>query len=71
MQFFRPAVIALVAIPITASCQGTPGQDAEELLGSAESAVVTPPAPVLVGTLGNFDALNDTGQEAHGFEIDQ
>src|SRR4051812_23801058 len=23
----------------------------------------------MVGTLGNFDALNDTGQETHGFEI--
>ena len=27
-------------------------------------------ATTTVGTLGNFDAVNDTGKEAHGFEID-
>ncbi|MDQ3920520.1 MAG: hypothetical protein M3348_18825 [Acidobacteriota bacterium] len=26
-------------------------------------------AQTMVGTLGNFDVLNDTGQETHGFEI--
>ncbi len=26
-------------------------------------------APAMVGTLGNFDVLNNTGEETHGFEI--
>lgn len=46
------------------------------LAGAALSlALLTAPvaaqaqSPVMVGTLGNFDVLNNTGQEAHGFEI--
>jgi List-Bact-rpt repeat protein len=35
---------------------------AAPLVAHAQSAV-------MVGTLGNFDVLNNTGQEAHGFEI--
>ncbi len=27
-------------------------------------------ATVMYGTLGNFDVVNDTGREAHGFEIE-
>jgi hypothetical protein len=27
-------------------------------------------SPVMVGTLGNFDVINNTGQETHGFEIE-
>jgi hypothetical protein len=42
------------------------------LVALLSAAVVTagPANASTVGTLGNFDAVNDTGQVAHGFEID-
>ncbi len=40
-------------------------------LGFALStAPVSAQSAVMVGTLGNFDALNNTGEPAHGFEIE-
>ena len=36
----------------------------------AAAAVNLPAAAAVVGTLGNFDVVNDTGKVAHGFEID-
>lgn len=39
------------------------------LLG-AMLAIASPASASTFGTLGNFDAVNDTGKEAHGFEID-
>src|SRR5437762_12436219 len=35
----------------------------------ASALVAQAQAPAMVGTLGNFDVLNNTGEETHGFEI--
>lgn len=35
----------------------------------ATSLIAQAQAPAIVGSLGNFDVLNNTGEEAHGFEI--
>jgi hypothetical protein len=41
------------------------------LLGSAALLALTPAqATTTFGSLGNFDAVNDTGSVAHGFEIE-
>ncbi len=39
------------------------------ILGTA-LAVAGPAGATTFGTLGNFDTVNDTGKEAHGFEIE-
>ncbi len=40
------------------------------LAGSAMLAAVPATATSIFGSLGNFDAVNDTGKVAHGFEIE-
>lgn len=37
---------------------------------AAPSHALTPPAPTIIGSYDNFDAFNDTGRTAEGFEID-
>jgi hypothetical protein len=64
MRFHRPAAVALILFSFAAACGDSAAPGADERAGVAESAAVSPPPPVLVGSLANFDALNDTGQEA-------
>lgn len=34
------------------------------------AVTAVPPAPIIYGSLGNFDVINDTGQPCNGFEIE-
>ena len=37
---------------------------------SVMAVTAVPPAPIIYGSLGNFDVINDTGQPCNGFEIE-